>query len=142
MEASKTGVIILATVVVCCIATIGAVAYLMQSDGQMIFPRKARGTFVQAPKLTVEQQNASITWMLDEKCDYNAYEAQEVAYKPDSDMFWGGVSAVCEKSDEKFLCSAKIHPEMTGGGQWRVQATGYGCSDEKSFVSEPMTISF
>ncbi|MCK9360832.1 hypothetical protein M0Q28_01215 [Patescibacteria group bacterium] len=142
MEASKTGALVLAAIVVCCIATIGVVAYLIQNDVQMVFPRKAHGEFRQAPKLAVESQKASITWILGQKCDYNAYEAQEVGYKPDSDMFWGGQGASCTEAESEFLCRANIHPAMTGGGEWRVQATGYGCTDGAYFVSEPMTISF
>ena len=106
----------------------------------MIFPGHAHSKFIQVP--TLDTGGLKITWMLPEKCDYNSYEAQEVNYKPDTGMFWGGGEAMCTQTQAGYECHAEKHPGMHNDTQLIIQAHAYGCVSGNYYISEPVPGSF
>lgn len=132
-----------AVAVIGCVATISLLLYrIIQKDGLMIFPNPAHGSFLENPKLTTDGKKVNITWKLATKCDYNEYEVQEKDYAPGSNKLWGGMNANCVESEGSYLCRADIHPEMSGGGEWVVQAKAFGCAQNGYYISQPTPISF
>lgn len=119
------------------------IAYLFYIEGQMVFPKSAKGNFIQNPSIATVENISKIKWSLPEKCDYNSYEVREEGYIPNAGMLWGGNGASCGRTEKGFECQAELHPEMKGDGRdWVIQAYGYGCTNGNFYISKPGTGTF
>ena len=122
------------------VISLGYIAYIFQTDGQMVFPKPATGSFIQGPTLASNENTPKIKWILPEKCDYNSYEVREEGYAPNTGMLWGGGDASCVQAETGFQCQAELHPEMRGNERhWVIQAYGYGCVSASAYISKPVT---
>jgi hypothetical protein len=116
------------------------IAYLFKTDGQMVFPKPAIGSFIRKPGLVSEGNIQKITWTIPEKCDYNSYEVREEGYVPNTGMLWGGGDVSCMQTDAGFQCQTDLHPEMKRDGRhWIIQGYGYGCVGKHPYISQPVT---
>lgn len=122
------------------VISLACIVYIFQTDGQMVFPKSATGSFIQSPILASDENASKIKWTLPEKCDYNSYEVREERYTPNTGMLWGGGDASCVQTKTGFQCQAELHPGMTGNERhWIIQAYGYGCVSAGAFISKPVT---
>lgn len=120
------------------IAIIYSTVYFLQRDAGMVFPKTPHGTLVQQPMLVTTGTQQVIQWIIPEKCAMNELEVQDVKYKSDSSLFWGGnTSSTCSQTENGYLCQAEILPEMKGrSGQWNIQVSSYQCTNGDYFVSK------
>lgn len=116
---------------------IGTFSFLILTDKGMVFPKQPHGAFMYAPYVITENGSHVVRWVLPEECTTVGYEVQEVGYTPESELLWGGMGATCaEGNDTFFHCRAELHPDMHGRiSEWLIQASAYGCSDDRFYVS-------
>lgn len=114
----------------------------LRDDGDMVFPKKAQGTFIEQPRIIEDSGKRFVQWTLPESCARNSYEFQNVGYHSTPEDFWGGRGddTVCESLGDGYQCRSELMSEMVDRPSgWNIQVSSYGCSNGRSFVSDMVT---
>jgi len=114
-----------------------AIASILRSDGQMIFPKPSHGFFIRKPEIFIDGDTRRMRWTLPERCARSSFEIQEVGYVQGSDMGWGGGDATCVSTEKGYECRSDFYPGMNGNDKkWKLQASAYECDSGRYYVSD------